>query len=196
MKKHAFLVLILILFFSLGAVCATDDVLSESNGGDLEIAEWTIADDGLSDGNGGDLEIADDDSQNAIDDDLSESSLLEKTQENILSEGGESSFSQLQNDINSSTEILEITHDYKFYNETDVSSRIILEKNDFIINGNNHIIDANNLSPIFDITGTNILINNLIIKNAKHNSGSALFINRDSTVTTNNVTFANCTART
>ena len=46
MKKHFYITLILILFISLGAVCASDSIsdddLSEDNGEHLEIVEETI----------------------------------------------------------------------------------------------------------------------------------------------------------
>uniref|UniRef100_UPI00262B8C8F C1 family peptidase n=1 Tax=uncultured Methanobrevibacter sp. TaxID=253161 RepID=UPI00262B8C8F len=155
------------LFISLGAVCATE----------------SISDDDLSEDKGEHLEIVEEtiigeDSQNPTgNDNLSKNS-----------------FTQLENDINSSTDILEITHDYKFDNDTDNFTRISFVKNNFVINGNNHIIDANNISAIFSVTGTNITINNLVFRNANSYSGSVLYINSESTVTTNNVTFENCAA--
>ncbi len=181
MKNYVFISLLLIFCLSLGAVCASDavseDVLSEDN---FKIVEGAILDE---------------DSQNPMEnEDLSEKSILEETQDNILSENEENSFSQLQMDIDNSTDILEITHDYKFNNDTDNLSMISIEKDNFVINGNSHVIDANNLSAIFSISGTNITLNNLILKNANANSGSALYISEGSTVTTNNVTFTNSIA--
>ncbi|MBQ6099261.1 MAG: hypothetical protein IJL02_05290 [Methanobrevibacter sp.] len=167
MKKHFYIMLILILFISLGAVCASDSIsdddLSEDNGEHLEIMEENI--------------IGEHNQNPTGNDNLSENS-----------------FTQLENDINSSTDILEITHDYKFDNNTDNFTRISFVKNNFVIDGNNHVIDANNLSAIFEISGTNITINNLVFKNANSYSGSVLYINSASTVTTNNVTFENCAA--
>lgn len=57
-----------------------------------------------------------------------------------------------------------------------------------MINGNNHEIDAKNKNRIFNIEGSNIIINNLVLKNGIN---QALFITGKN-ITTNNVTFINC----
>mgnify|MGYP003307153114 CR=1 FL=1 len=62
-----------------------------------------------------------------------------------------------------------------------------ISKSDFTINGNNHVIDGNRQSGIFNITGNNVTIKNLIFKNGKSETGGII----DSTgeVTLRNVTF-------
>ena len=82
--------------------------------------------------------------------------------------------------------------DYKFNQGTDkdYSDGITITKNNFVINGNNHIIDCANQARAFYITGKNVEINNLIIQNAFCGYGSA--IGTDSKLTLNNVTFINC----
>ena len=65
---------------------------------------------------------------------------------------------------------------------------IVIKKNNFVINGNNHIIDAKNNAGLFTIIGTNVTINNLILKNS---NSFALNIT-GKLITTNNVTFINC----
>ena len=77
-------------------------------------------------------------------------------------------------------------HDYTFNCETD-SGYVVISKNDFVINGNNHIMDGNKQSGIFNITGNNVTINNLVFRNGKSDIGGII----DSTgeITLNNVTF-------
>ena len=82
--------------------------------------------------------------------------------------------------------------DYKFNPATDknYSEGINITKNNFVINGNNHIIDCSNQARAFYVAGKNIEINNLVIQNAFYGYGSA--IRADSKLTLNNVTFINC----
>ena len=85
---------------------------------------------------------------------------------------------------------LNITSDYYFNDKTDsnYTKGIVINKN-ITINGNNHAIDANGEARIFTLNASNIVINNLIIMNAKNYAISSL----NSTITTNNVTFLNNT---
>ena len=82
--------------------------------------------------------------------------------------------------------------DYTFNNECDssYSNGIIINKDNYEINGNNHIIDCQNQARALNLTGKNIVINNLIIKNGFNELGSAIY--SKSTLTLNNVTFINC----
>ena len=52
-----------------------------------------------------------------------------------------------------------------------------------------HTIDANGKARIFDIYGTNVVLKNMVLINANHYSGTAIYINPKSVVTTINVTF-------
>lgn len=94
-----------------------------------------------------------------------------------------SDFNDLQRDINNADCELNLTHDYEFaltdYFGVDINRNLV-------INGNNHIIDAKDSSMIFDITSSNVIINNLILKNS-HAAINAMHSN----ITTNNVTFIN-----
>ena len=103
----------------------------------------------------------------------------------------ELSFSQLNTKIKSGGSTINLEDDYAFKDGTDGQfiGGINITK-DLVINGNNHYIDANYKSDIFNVRiyGLNIVIKNLIFKNANN----ALYINNDATVTTNNVTFMNC----
>jgi predicted outer membrane repeat protein len=95
------------------------------------------------------------------------------------------SFTDLENDLNTSESEISFTHDYTF-NSTrgDTYGGISIEKN-ITINGNNHVIDAANKTRIFNFDNSNVIINNLIIKNA---NGGAIY-SQSSNITTNNVTF-------
>lgn len=111
----------------------------------------------------------------------------------ISAVSAEGNFTALQDEINLSTECVEITQDYVYNNETDanISYGITIEKNDFTINGNGHTIDGNGQTRIFNIMGNNVTIKNLNIINGKAVYGGGIFINRGIELTTNNVTFEN-----
>ena len=105
---------------------------------------------------------------------------------------GDKSFDDLNKAITVENSNFNFNGDYKFNQGTDkdYSDGINITKNNFVINGNNHIIDCANQARAFYITGKNVEINNLIIQNAFCGYGSA--IGTDSKLTLNNVTFINC----
>jgi len=76
------------------------------------------------------------------------------------------SFSDLQAIIDSDTSgEINLTEDYVYSD-----SEITIDKT-ITINGNNHVIDANGASKVFTITGSNVILNNLTIKNINITSG-------------------------
>ena len=87
----------------------------------------------------------------------------------IISDGGqenvyttsENSFTNLADKIENSGAVLDLNQDYTFNNETDNSTGILIDKDNFILNGNGHTIDGNKESRIFNITGNNITLKNL-----------------------------------
>ena len=91
--------------------------------------------------------------------------------------------SDLQNEINQAiannqTE-LNLTHDYEFgENETTP----VTVNGSIKINGNNHIVDANNSSGIFNITGDDVTLNNMTLINS---NGIAIQSNGTNTTITN-----------
>ncbi|WP_407415977.1 C1 family peptidase [Methanobrevibacter sp.] len=97
-------------------------------------------------------------------------------------------FTQLGNDINESQATFEVKCDYTFSNESD-SGPVLIDKSDFTINGNNHVLDGNMQSGIFNITGTNVTINNLVFINGNASKGGAIYAAGQ--ITLNNVTFIN-----
>lgn len=98
------------------------------------------------------------------------------------------SFKELKNKINFAYGTLEITKDYRNDNYAD---GITIKRNNLVINGNNHTIDGNN-QRIFHIKSSNLIINNLVFKNAHWDNGGAIY--NTGTVTLNNVTFVNNSA--
>ena len=83
-------------------------------------------------------------------------------------------FSELQEAIANSTEnYLELNADYEFNNETDDAFGIEITRDNFVINGNGHIINGNNLSRIFNITANNVTLNDLILIGGNAEKGGA-----------------------
>jgi len=101
-------------------------------------------------------------------------------------------FTDLTNDISASADVFEMDKDYKFNNLTDNQQVYVFKKN-FVINGNNHIIDGNGQSSIFFIIG-NITINNLKFVNGYSDDFGGAIVAALGSVTLNNVTFINNTA--
>ncbi|WP_298524257.1 C1 family peptidase [uncultured Methanobrevibacter sp.] len=135
---------------------------------------------------------ADDLSEDAIYD--GDQKILESTQKDINTTD-EGSFTDLNREITNATDIMDITRDYKFNNETDTPVRgIIVNKNNFVINGNGHTLDGNGQTRLMTLTGVNITINNLRLINGNADQGGAIFIYSDSSITTNNMTFENNSA--
>ena len=95
-------------------------------------------------------------------------------------------FTNLSDEIDASKDTLDIQHDYAFNNETD-QGYIIINKDNFTINGNNHVLDAKKQSGIFNITGNNVIINDLVFMNGKTYMGG--IVHSTGEVTLNNVTF-------
>ena len=104
----------------------------------------------------------------------------------------ESSIITLNYEVEDAGSSFDLVNDYKYNDLTDQScvDGVLVDKKNFVINGNNHVIDCGNNARAFNLTGGNVVINNLIIKNAKYPSGSA--ISTKSNLTLNNVTFINC----
>ncbi len=121
---------------------------------------------------------------------------LEIDDSNIFSAAKTGTFNDLYDDI--AADIFEgrfnIEKDYKFNAETDknLSEGITItfqRSGNYIIEGNNHVIDANNKACIFKFNNGNIYINNLKFIN----SGLTAIQLHDCELYTNNVTFENNT---
>ena len=109
----------------------------------------------------------------------------------ISAVSAEGNFTALQDEIDSSTDFLEINQDYTYDNSTDYKliKGIEINKNDFTINGNGYTIDGANQARIFTINGTNITINNLNFINGNASYGGVLYIKVNSSITTKNALF-------
>ena len=134
---------------------------------------------------------ADDTSDEIISDDGQDT--LEITQKDIYTTG-ESSFSNLADEIENASTTLDLTKDYTFNNETDNNKGILITKDNFVLNGNGHTIDAKNQSRIFNITANNVTLSNLILTGGNAEKGGAIYAT--GSLTLNNVTFTDNYAKT
>ena len=101
----------------------------------------------------------------------------------------DNSFTSLEKSINSSRNTLTLNRDYQ-YNSKDNNVGIKINKN-LVIDGRGHTIDACDKSRIFIANKGNIVLKNMVLKNADHGYGSAIYINENVKLTTINVTFLN-----
>ena len=108
----------------------------------------------------------------------------------ISAVSAEGNFSSLQTDISNSAQSIEITQDYAYDEKVDVKldSGILINKTNFVINGNGHTLNGNSMSRIFYVDGKNITINNLNFINGKGNIGGAVIVDAANTII-NNCTF-------
>ena len=109
--------------------------------------------------------------------------------EDVLSDSSVKSFKDLNESMSDMTiSEFNVTDDYA-YDESDgkFPNGIVINKDNFVINGNNHVIDAKSKNRIFTVNGSNIIINNLVFKNGIDHAAVILGKN----ITTNNVTFIN-----
>ena len=167
MKALKILIVMLILIMSVGAVCAAESITDNTIGDDSKEILQTVQGD-----------ITTDDSTDIL-----------KTTQNDIYTASDDSFTNLTDEIKSK-DVVDLTHNYKFNNETDASRGIVIGKDNFVLNGNGHTIDGNNQSRLLDISGKNITLNDLILINGNFaNCGGIRAV--ESTLTLNNVTFIN-----
>ncbi|WP_296882953.1 C1 family peptidase [uncultured Methanobrevibacter sp.] len=164
MKALKILIVMLILIMSVGAVCAAESISDNAIGDDSKEILKTVQED-----------ITTEDSADIL-----------KTTQNDLYTASEDSFTNLTDEI-AGKDVVDLTHDYKFNNETDNRSGIVINKDNFVFNGNGHTIDGKNQSRIFNITSNNVTINDLILINGNAEKGGAIY--STGPLTLNNVTF-------
>ena len=100
----------------------------------------------------------------------------------------DTTFAKLQEAIENSTEnYLELNGDYKFNDGSDNSTGILINRDNFVINGNGSMINGNNLARIFNITANNVTLCNLILTGGNAEKGGAIYTTKS--LTLNNVTF-------
>ena len=166
MKVLKILIVMLILIMSVGAVCAAESITDDAICDDSKEILQTVQED-----------ITTDDSSDVL-----------GTAQNDIYTAGDDSFTNLTDEI-AGNDVVDLTHDYKFNNETDASNGIVIGKDNFVLNGNGRTIDGNNQSRLFTITGNNITLNDLILING--NSTNCGGIRAVGSLTLNNVTFIN-----
>ena len=164
MKVLKILIVMLILIMSVGAVCAAESITDDTIGDDSQ-----------------DILEADQEDITTYD-----SSDILKTTQNDICTAGEGSFTNLTDEIKDK-DIMNLTHNYKFNNETDNISGIVIAKDNFVINGNGRTIDGNNQARIFNITSNNVTLSNLILTGGNADKGGAIYTT--GLLTLNNVTF-------
>lgn len=114
--------------------------------------------------------------------------IIETAQDTPYLEDEIATFTNLNYDIKNSKEYLEMTTDYLFDAKNDKPHSILVEEDNYVIYGNNHIIDADFQSSILNITGKNVTLTDLTFTNAENENG-ALYIS--GSVILFNVTFIN-----
>lgn len=118
---------------------------------------------------------------------------LEISDSDTLSAGTVKSFTGLLNDVSNSPQNgLNIQSDYKFNPNKDMNlkqgiSLTIEDDSEYVIEGNNHVINANDQAGIFKFTNGTVYINNLKLINTDRSS----IILNNCILYTNNVTFDN-----
>ena len=182
MKSGKFLFLAIIFLVSLvciSAVSAADeavsDVIADTN--DETVLQESIDDADLGDSENDELGESD------------EIALDDADETTLKDDSSPGTFADLDEAINGNDNT-EITLDSNYlYEGGDKFLDGINITRDLTIDGNGHIIDGNNQSSIFTISGTNVTINNLIFRNANGYRGSVFYIHPGASITTNNVTF-------
>ena len=160
------MIVMLILIMTMGAVCAAENIADDIVGDDSQEILKNVQ---------GDITTYDN-----LD-------ILDASQNDICT-AGDDSFTNLADEIESKN-VVELTHDYKFNNETDNKNGIDIAKDNFVLNGNGYTIDGKNWSRIFNITANNVSINDLILINGNAEKGGAIYAT--GSLILNNVTFIN-----
>ena len=105
MKALKILIVMLVLIMSVGAVCAAESITEDAIGDDSKEILETVQED-----------ITTDDSTDIL-----------ETAQNDIYTASDDSFTNLTDEINSK-DVVDLTHDYKFNNETDDKSGIVIGK--------------------------------------------------------------------
>ncbi len=113
----------------------------------------------------------------------------------LTSDSSNANFNDLNKDINESTNELKLTHDYVYDEGNDINftDGINVSKSNFLLDGNGYSIDGNGKARIFNITGNNVTLKNLIIKNALN--GAVSFVQPNAEYYLNNVTIQNSSSK-
>ena len=116
----------------------------------------------------------------AADNETIETANNDMTAQEVLSDdNGETlDFTHLNATISKASENeITLKNDYRYDsgNDTMLSEGIVIDKDNLIINGDNHIIDASNTAGIFNIAANNVTLKNINFINAHAGLGAAVF---------------------
>ena len=200
-SRHVIFLLIICILFSIAAVSASDNQAIDVDNGLSQSIDGMSADvdNGLSqsiDGMSADEDV--DQDSGLSEDNLCEIEINEKNVDDLIDDGENyHTFTELNQSISESGDELYLTHDYRYDENLDKDTflneygmlRFSVDKGEFVINGNNHVIDGAGIGPTFDFENEegNIVINDLTFKNFKK---TALITYGK--ITLNNVNFTGC----
>ncbi|WP_297828154.1 lectin like domain-containing protein [uncultured Methanobrevibacter sp.] len=200
-SRHIIFLLIICILFSITAVSASDNQAIDVDNGLSQSIDGMSADvdNGLSqsiDGMSADEDV--DQDSGLSEDNLCEIEINEKNVDDLIDDGENyHTFTELNQSISESGDELYLTHDYRYDENLDKDTflneygmlRFSVDKGEFVINGNNHVIDGAGIGPTFDFENEegNIVINDLTFKNFKK---TALITYGK--ITLNNVNFTGC----
>ena len=200
-SRHIIFLLIICILFSIAAVSASDNQAIDVDNGLSQSIDGMSADvdNGLSqsiDGTSADEDV--DQDSGLSEDNLCEIEINEKNVDDLIDDGENyHTFTELNQSISESGDELYLTHDYRYDENLDKDTflneygmlRFSVDKGEFVINGNNHVIDGAGIGPTFDFENEegNIVINDLTFKNFKK---TALITYGK--ITLNNVNFTGC----
>lgn len=111
-----------------------------------------------------------------------ENNLISSSNEDILSEKDNGTFTALQDKISNATEGATIALENDYVNDGVLADGIQISKA-VTINGNGYTIDAQHKSRIFNIAANNVILNNLTFINGNATSGGAICNSGNLTVT-------------
>ena len=101
---------------------------------------------------------------------------IDETTDEVMSveNDNEGSFTDLANEIANATGEFNLTRDYAYANDDPMYINGITIDKKIVINGNGHTIDGNNQARIFNVTASNVVINNINFVKCDHNNGAAI----------------------
>ena len=93
----------------------------------------------------------------------------------ILTGANDGSFADLNNKINggSSANIV-LDKDYSYSTKDTIKEGIVINKDNIVIDGKGHTIDAKGKSRVFNITGTTVTLKNIVFTHGMASSGGAI----------------------
>ena len=160
-KTKLLIIALLLLFVSIGAVCAQENVTADNIVGTDNI----------------------DDVDDAVD--VETPKLGQEQTGEVLSDDSVGNFTELSGLISQSTSgsTINLTKDYKRLPNEGYSYGITIGKQ-LTINGNGHTIDASNGARIFSVYGSNVVLKNITFTNAYNSNslgtGAGIFVSDDS----------------